>query len=353
MSKLTSNLVGKTKFDQRIAVLGCGSIGRRHIGNLLELGYKNLLAFDPSPYAVRYVDREYAVFSSAEEQDIWDQKPDVIFITSPPDSHMKHATEAARNNCHVFIEKPLAHSLRGIKALCHELETRQLVNMVACNMRFHPGPSQVKKIIDSGMIGQAISGRLVFCSYLPDWRPWQDYRTSYTASKSWGGAILDCIHELDLAVWYFGPGNIAASAHMPAKVIDLETDGLAEMIIAHDEGVMSSVHVSFVQRNYHRTCQITGSEGTIFWDFMKGHVLVYGGDGSLLESYHEPQQWELNRMYIDEIEHFMGAVYRGDKTMNTVADATIAMELALEARSRNDLSPATRSECAPGLELQD
>ncbi len=311
----------------RTTLLGCGSIGRRHIQNLLSLGYTDLIAFDPSTEARQKVEQDFGISTVAALDEAWQQRPEVVFVNAPPDTHIELALKAARLGCHLFIEKPLAHSLQGIDALEAEIKERQLVNMVACNMRFHPGPAQVKQLLEANVSGEIIAARLQFSSYLPRWRPWQDYRQSYTATT---GAILDCIHEIDLALWYFGAAKVLASARLPAKSIGLEIDGLAEILLQHDSGVLTNIHLSFVQHDYYRTCQIIGSEGTIYWDFNDKQVKVYGNDGTLSQIFTQPEDWQLNQMYIDEVDHFMQAVRQGQETMNPIFGGIEALKIALD-----------------------
>jgi predicted dehydrogenase len=204
--------------------------------------------------------------------------------------------------------------------------------MVGCNMRFHPGPAAVKKLLETGIIGAAIASRIQVGSYLPRWRPQQEYRQDYSASPQWGGAILDCIHELDLALWYFGPAEVFAAAHLAARAISLETDGLAEAILNHESRVLTSVHMNFVQRDYHRSCQVIGNKGTIYWDFGEREVRVYGLEGELVQTHPEPDKWELNQMYLDEVEHFLRAVQSGTETTNPLSGGKAALELALSIR---------------------
>src|SRR5207247_166630 len=146
-----------------------------------------------------------------------------------------------------------------------EIESRGLVSMVACNMRFHPGPAQVKQLLESSAIGKPLSARIHVGSYLPRWRAGQDYRLSYSASRTSGGAALDCIHEIDLALWYFGAAELISVASLPAHSIGLEVDGLIEILLRHESDVLTSVHLNFLQHNYHRSCSIIGSSGTISW----------------------------------------------------------------------------------------
>ncbi len=319
----------------RIAVLGCGSIGHRHLRNLRSVDNAELVAYDPSTKVQNIIEQEFGVSVYHSLDHVWDQRPDVVLVNSPPNHHLDLGLAAAKNGCHLFIEKPLAHTLVGLDDLIKEVRNRQLINMVACNMRFHPGPAMIKKLLDENAIGDVISARLQFSSYLPNWRPWQDYRKSYTASSEWGGAILDCIHEIDLALWYFGAGKVAAAVHLPANAIGLDTDGLAEIILRHESGVLSNVHVNFVQRDYNRNCQIVGSEGTIYWDFNNRNVLVYGSDGKVKDTYNEPENWQLNDMYIDELQHFLYHVQHGGEPNNPIQEGLSTLKIALSARDMN------------------
>ncbi len=319
----------------RIAVIGCGSIGIRHLRNLKHLGFENLIAFDILPETRRVVERELRIPVLERIEELWARKPDAVFIASPTNQHIEQAIMAARQGCHLFIEKPLSHSLSQIDILLHEVEKRGLVTMVACNMRFHPGPSTIKKLLGEAAIGQVIAARLQTGSFLPGWRPQQDYRQSYSASLKWGGAILDCIHEIDLSLWYFGPASLLGSVSLAARTINLETDGLAEILLSHDSGVISSVHLNFVQRDYRRSCQVIGSSGTIYWEFSDHLVQVYGPQGDVVQEFSEPVGWELNQMYVDEIDHFFQAVNTVSPTTNPISGGLAAQQIALAVRQKS------------------
>lgn len=316
----------------RIAALGCGSIGRRHLRNLHSLGYTDLLAFDPILSVREAVSNELGIQSVGTLEQVWAQAPDVVLITAPSNLHVSLALSAARHGCHLFIEKPLSHSLDGLYALEKEVKQHKLVTMVACNMRFHPGPAMVKKLIEEKAVGKVIASRIQTGSYLPNWRPWQDYRQSYSASPEWGGAIFDCIHEIDLALWYFGQAKVLGSAYLSAKQIGLETDGVAEIILQHHSGILSNVHLNFVQRDYRRTCQVIGAEGTIYWNESSHEVRVYGKDGKLSDSVSQPDSWEDNQMYVDELVHFLQAVQERTQTGNPLLGGLSALQIALTVR---------------------
>ena len=250
-------------------------------------------------------------------------------------SARRQALAAARQSCHLFIEKPVSHSLTDLDELAREISTRQLISLVGCNMRFHPGPATVKRLLGENAVGQVVAARIKTGSYLPQWRPATDYRRSYSASCESGGAILDCIHEVDLACWLFGPARLAAAACRPATTLDLETDGLAELLLDHESGVLSSVHLNFIQRDYRRTCEVIGSEGTIHWDFNEKMVWIDRECGVRSGVFPQPTGWDVNQMYLDEIAHFLDCVRQGNESSNPVVKAAAVLKIALAAKTNH------------------
>ena len=324
----------------RIAVLGCGSIGRRHARNLQAAGYQDLLLFDPSAAARTQALLEAGGIEAGSLEELWELAPDIAFVTAPSADHVRLATACVEHGCHLFIEKPLSHDLEGVDELRLNAESRGLITMVGCNMRFHPGPEGVKRLLDAGTIGRVLAARIHTGSYLPRWRPWQDHRTSYSASVAAGGAILDCIHEIDLALWYLGPAKVVAALRLPGDSIEVETEALAEILLAHQSGAISSVHLNFLQRDYRRSCQIIGTEGTIAWDFSAQRIDVFGTEGVLDVSHSQPEGWEMNDMYVDELEHFMECVAYRRPTINPIGGGVAALEIAVAARAWEAVIPA-------------
>jgi predicted dehydrogenase len=316
----------------RALVVGGGSIGTRHLRNLKTLGIAPLAVVEPDTEQRRELNKNVGVTVLESFEAGLDWGPDLVVIATPSHLHVSQALEAAQKGCQLFIEKPLSYNRDSLPELCEKIDHSRLISLVGCNMRFHPGPANVKRLLEERAIGEVIAARIQIGSYLPRWRPYQDYRQSYSASPEWGGAILDCIHEIDLAIWYFGPAKVLAAAHRPARTIGLETDGLAEIILEHQAGILSNVHLNFVQRDYRRAYQIIGSEGTIYWDFEGHQVCVYGPEGELKQVCPEPEGWQVNQMYLDELQHLLWALENDCETVNPVDKCMAVLEIALVAK---------------------
>lgn len=314
-----------------IAILGCGSIGMRHLHNLRELGAGSLMVYDPQKSA-QDAAVALGIRGLSSPLEVWQQRPQIVFICTPSASHTAFALEAARSGAHLFIEKPLAHTLQGLDCLAAAIAENGCIDLVGCNMRFHPGPLELKRRLGNGEIGTILSARFHVGSFLPRWRPGQDYHTSYSASPSEGGAILDCIHEIDLALWLLGRAELRAAAARPARSIGLQTDGLAELILEHESGALSSLHLNFVQRNYHRSIELIGEQGTLHWDYSAGAIKHYDEDGCLVMTSFQPDDWKVNQMYFDEVDYFLTKIRSNKPTFCSVASATETLQIALQAR---------------------
>jgi predicted dehydrogenase len=314
-------------------VIGGGSIGTRHIQNLRLLGIGPLTLVEPDEErrAVLCDDDTIVGFDTLEKGLEW--KPDFAVIATPSHLHITQAVEVAKAGCHLFIEKPLSHTAEGLERLLKEVVSRRLVSLVGCNMRFHPGPARVKELIRQESIGRVLFARIHTGSYLPDWRPGQDYRKSYSSNAAMGGGcILDCIHEIDLARWYLGDVEdvFCVANHLSSLEVDVED--VAILICRHKNGSLSEIHLDYVQRTYERGCQIVGETGSILWDYRDGVVRYYDAEQDRWMDFPQPESWDVNQIYLDEMKHFIDCVNMGKATILPVPEAIEVIRIALAAK---------------------
>ncbi len=327
--------------DHRIVVSGFGSIGQRHLKNLRALGIKYLAFADPKPDpdALKEISGMES-FSSLDEA-LNTFKPTAVIISTPTKLHARQAVIAAKSGTHLFIEKPLSHSLEYLDELERIVKEKKLTTMVACNMRFHAGPRTVKKLIDIGAIGEILSIHIHAGSYLPRWRRKTPYKESYSADPEQGGVLLDCIHEIDLALFYGGAASLDHAAVIPATSIGLTVDGEADLLLTYKNGAVGTLFLSFIQPTWRRGCRIVGKNGTIEWELRSPpgiphekdddpSVRLYGEDGILKESF--PGESDRDQPYRDEMEEFLSAIERGKPSSAPLEDGIESLKIALEAR---------------------
>jgi predicted dehydrogenase len=314
-------------------VVGGGSIGSRHLRNLKELGIEQLGLVEPDSARRESVAAQVPtrVFSGLREGFDW--SPDFVVVATPTDQHAEQTLEAVRRGFAVFVEKPLSHTATSISQIAELAERKKLISLVGCNMRFHPGPAKVKQLLDEQRLGKILFARVHTGSYLPDWRPGTDYRSNYAArAATGGGCILDCIHEIDLARWYMGEVQsvFCCSAHLSSLAI--ETEDVAILVCRHEHDSMSEIHLDYVQRTYERGCQIVGELGTIFWDFSAKSVRWYDAASAAWTTFPQPERWELNQMYVDEMKHFLQCLREQRPTVLPIPEAVSLMRVIFAAK---------------------
>jgi len=326
-------VVSQENTQQRLLVVGCGSIGKRHIQNLLALNAGPIAAFDPRPDRQREVREELRVEVFDRLASGLDWQPSVVIVSTPTSHHLPAAIHAAKRNCNLFIEKPLSHSFRDITALVDIVEENRLVCFVACNTRFEPGIVKIRELLQHGAVGRVLSARAEAGQYLPDWHPWEDYRETYSARRSMGGGvILDAVHEVDYLRWLIG--EVAELSCIADRIgsLAINTEDTALVNLRFASGALGHIHLDYLQRSYNRNCQIVGEKGTIRWDFSSGNVNWYSADDRDWHIIPRPSEWRTNDMYLDEMRHFLDCLEGKSHPMSDVHDGRRILEIAVAAK---------------------
>ena len=314
----------------KVLVAGSGSIGRRHLRNLRSLGVKLLAACDPDPERLRPMVEELGVETFEDlGLALADFRPDAVFVCTPPVMHVTQALSAILAGAHVFVEKPLSDHMEGIAELRDTARQTGRVVQVGYNMRFHPGIRQLREILERGAIGRVLWARAEVGQYLPDWRPWQDYRQSYTARRELGGGIiLDASHEIDYVTWLLGePVEVLC---MAGRVSDLQVnvEDCATVLLRFASGAQADIHLDFIQRTASRSCKLAGELGTAIWE---------GNELRVLRPSTAPEITTLpendDSMYVDEVVHFFECIAENREPLVDLSQAARIVEVCLKAKA--------------------
>lgn len=290
----------------RVLVAGGGSIGRRHLHNLLGLGQREIRVVDPDPRALSQVRADLGISGWDALDAGLDWEPEAVIVANPTAFHLATAWAAAQRGCHLLIEKPLGDRLEGADALANLVKAKGLVALVACNMRFHPGPRLVQQTLVSGELGTILGARFEVGSYLPAWRPGTDFRSSYSAQPELGGGCLfDHIHELDLACWMCGFPREVFAMSQDGGSLGIASEALADVLLRYDSGLVVSLHLDYVQRWRQRRCEMIGQRGTVAWESRRAEVSVlHEGRTQPIRLGYEADE-DPNHMYVEELRHFL------------------------------------------------
>lgn len=306
----------------RIAVLGQGSIGRRHAANALALGHE-VTAWDPVAAALERV----AVAPTAEAAL---EAAEVAIVASPSSEHASQARLALTHDCHALVEKPLALSAADIAPLERLATERGLTLGVAMNLRFHPGVLALRETLASGTLGDVLVVRAWFGSWLPGWRPGTDYRESYSAQRALGGGVLlDAIHEIDYLTWLLGDVRAVSATLATVSRLELDVEDVAQLQLEFTSGTQATLSLDYLDREYDRGCRLIGAEGTAAWSWAGEAVRVTGADGATVTS---PAPSAPGPTYESELGAFLDATRQGSRPATTAAEARHALAVVAAAR---------------------
>ena len=296
----------------KFLIAGLGSIGRRHLQNLVALGERDIVLYrthqstlpdatlDPFP-----VETNLAAALA--------HQPAAAIIANPTALHLQVAIPAAQHGCHLLLEKPVTDKSTGeVEVLRKIVEEQGLKTLVGFQFRFHPVLAQIKDRLDSGVLGRTYSFRVHWGEYLPGWHPWEDYRQSYAARKDLGGGVVNTLsHPLDYVRWLFGEVSDLTAVTDRVSDLDIDVEDTAEIVLKFENGCMGSVHLNYTQRPPAHWLEIVCQKGHIRWENDTGTAIITRVDGQQWEMLSPPAGFERNDMFLEEMRHFI-AVVKGE-----------------------------------------
>lgn len=328
--------------DLNILVVGTGSIGTRHIKNLLSLKIP-VSAYSYRAERVGPLSKKYGIRVFPSIDSAFDSEPDAVIISNRTDQHMETALAAAERDIHIYIEKPLSNSMKGIDELRRLMESKSLIIEVGCMMRFNPGLRTIQELLERGEIGKLYFARVCVGQYLPDWRPEQDYNQSYSAKSDYGGGVLfDLIHELDYLYWWFGPVSDVSAFLDHVSELEIETEDVAQVLLRFGNGLVAQVEMDYLSPFFRRNCEVVGSKGIISWNNNSGKVTLKIKGTSEARVFDQPVSFERNTMFVDHMIHFLNRIKKGGDPAVGLEDGINVLKVALAAHRASETRRAVR-----------
>lgn len=307
----------------KIAFCGLGSIAKRHLRNICAILQGRGIAYEIDLYRssldnelpediTPLVANQY-IFSGDVQNNY-----DIAFVTNPTSLHYETLRKFATYTKSFFIEKPVFDSTSVDERIFEDL--MGIDCYVACPLRYNPVLQYVKEYVNPGNV---ISARAMSSSYLPDWRPGQDYRKTYSAHKDFGGGVsIDLIHEWDYLTWLFGMPTEYCSMINKVSNLEIDSDDLA-IYIGKNNKTTFELHLDYFGRQTQRTLDLFTSEDTVHCDLIAGTV-SYLKSGQTIK-----MKSERNSFQIKEIEHFLDIINHQIDNDSTPEHAFNVLKIAI------------------------
>lgn len=177
----------------RIALIGAGTMGRQHAGQIANEPGATLVAI-ADPYSDKLA-AEYAIEHFSDHRTMLETvRPDAVIIANPNDLHVDTSLDCLASGIPALLEKPVACSREDAGRLVTAQKASGTAILVGHHRRHNPVSASAKAIIDSGRLGRLATVTAMWQTVKPD-----DYFDMTWRRQPGAGVILiNLVHDLDL-----------------------------------------------------------------------------------------------------------------------------------------------------------
>lgn len=247
----------------KVLIVGTGSIGERHLRCFQATKRVTLALCEPQDSRRESIAKQYGIQETyATFEETLNHNFDAAVIATPAHLHVSMATQLAKHNTHLLIEKPVSISLDGVENLLQTVSKRNLTAGVGYVHRMHPMLQAMKAALDSGKFGTPLQIIGLSGQSFPTYRP--AYHKVYYADRSiGGGAIQDAItHMLNAGEWLVGPiqSLVADASHQRLPKVTVED---TVHVLTRQSQAMGTYTLNQYQAPNEMSLQVVCTEGTV------------------------------------------------------------------------------------------
>src|SRR5947209_13130789 len=215
----------------RIAVIGAGLIGRKHLGILKDdSAFEIAGVADPAPQAEVYArENGFAYFDNAEA--LLDKtKPDGVIIANPNALHRETALLCIARKIPAIVEKPVADTLADARAIVEAAVKANIPVLTGHHRRHNPIMQAARDFVASGGLGRIVAANGTWLHRKPD-----DYFNVTWRREAGGGPILiNAIHDIDCLRMVVGEiESVQATASSRTRGFAVEDTAAAVLTFAN------------------------------------------------------------------------------------------------------------------------
>ncbi|NCI45630.1 Gfo/Idh/MocA family oxidoreductase [Sediminibacterium soli] len=308
----------------KVGVFGVGHLGKFHLNNWKEIeGVKLVGFYDPDNETARMVTEQYGLKRFSDEKKLMDAC-DIVDVIAPTTYHFDLCMQAVRKGKHVFVEKPLAHTIQ---------EGRDLVNMVReANVKMQVGHVERFNPAYLAIRDMSLNPMFIEVHRLAQFNP----RGTEVS------VILDLmIHDIDIILSLVKSDVKHISASGVAVMTD--TPDIANVRIEFNNGCVANLTSSRISMKKMRKIRLFQKDAYIGIDFLEKKteiIKLKGADDRNVFSFDietpngkktiaiaNPAVQPLNAIKL-ELEAFVDSIVSNKPTVVSEIDGFLAMEVA-------------------------
>lgn len=327
-----------------VLVVGLGSMGKRRIRCLQQLGVPKIVGIDVRADRCIEAQKLYSIEVNQDiDQVLNDSNFEAAVISVPPNLHHYIMKKMIEREIPHFVEASVI--LADLEDLNELARSKNIMVAPSSTLRFHPAISIIRDLVLSGKAGKVSNLTLHSGQYLPDWHPYEDVADYYVSEKETGGAREIVPFELTWLTEIFGHPNTAVALHQ--KTIDIRgAEDISDnyhCILKYSSSLMTII-VDVVSRPAIRKLVINAQNLQIHWDWENDFVktisfkdnneqILKFQTSSSASGYNEniPES-----MYVSEVKAFMQAVMGTQTFPNNLDDDIKILKLLLKMEKNGE-----------------
>lgn len=329
----------------KLLVIGLGSMGKRRVRNLKQLGVSDIIGYEPREDRRREAEGKYGIRTIGDWAEAEAAPRDAWVISTPPDTHLDYGFNALSRGVHFFTEANVTDS-RAQKMVA-ALRAARTVGAPSCTMRYYFGPRKIADLVGRGAIGKPLMFTYHTGQYLPDWHPWESYKDFYVSKRATGACREIVPFELSWLVPIFGDVKALSAFRDKVTDLDCDIDDVYQILMRFSRGVSAHMVVDVVARPAFRVFRLNGSHGSIEWDHSTNRVRLWAPSPDKPHSYDletidlgqgtvEKNYIHAEEPYVHEMADFLAAC-RGEIVWPySYEDDEAVLQLLLRAEKSSD-----------------
>ncbi|GDX41363.1 oxidoreductase [Armatimonadota bacterium] len=311
----------------RVAVIGCGFIGRRHAEAIRQSPYAELVAtcdidITRAEAIAGASARAYADYVALLQK----EKPDVVTIATPDHLHVEPTLQALRAGCHVFCEKPLAMTLEEARLMAGTAAECGRFLAVDYNRRFSFGYGKAHQLVLEGRIGDVTHAMFRVTDGIP---PFVKGRGAYAFLFSM------LTHHIDLVRWFCGEiVSVYALQSRPdeeGKFLD------TALSFEFASGAIGSI-VGGWREGQTRTIEaleVGGTQGAVLIEDVQKRVRLHGLSPDSVEEFQPDYFWGIQTEFYHSLDthvlSFLERTHKGEPPLVSGWDGVRGLEIVAGA----------------------
>ncbi len=324
----------------KISVVGIGLMGQQHIKAIKKskLCVLHSIVDIKKNEGLLKKKLNVPIYSSIEYL-IKKNKPDAVVIATPNSLHEKHTIKFLKSKIPVLLEKPISDNINSAKRI---IKTAKIFNtplLIGYHRRHNSIVNVVKKIINSGKLGNIVSVNILFWLY----KHKKYYNENWRISKGGGPLGINLVHDLDMISYLLGPITYV-QAFTSNKIRKHKVEDTASVNLMFKSGTLCTINISDTIVSPW-SYELTAGENPAYPITNQSSYFIGGTEGSIkfpnisIWYYKNERNWwssirkkkikvsKSNETLINQIDHFSKVVQKKTKPKVTGDDGLVSLKI--------------------------